>query len=564
MCNKTIDKSRSMIRYIVFSVILIFLPGMAGRVLAQEEIDKEIVVVKPYEPSLSDAFKINVLPRISDSIPIRPDFNYSIEPKKFETEFHVRPISPAKLVGVPLKKLYKSYLKIGIGNYLIPMGELRINSLRSKKGQWGLALQHYSINGKIKLDNDQKVSPGYFENSGSLYGKKIFNRAYLAGEVKGAWDGANYYGYHPSLDTSLNEDNIGQRYLKIDGRVQMGSIHPDSTHLNYTWTLDYLYTGDRDNNSEHAFLINADVNKRFRSGNTLGLALKGNYYRTGPGIDSINNTVVSAKPWIGKTTADFSYRVGVELLADVRGDEVAPHFYPDAYLQIGVVKGLLVPYLGADGKLQVNNYRSVIEENMYISPGLKVANTSHNLRGYVGLKGSLSKAVSYDIHASYSVISKMPFYANDTLDILGNTFTVVYDDLRLTRLRGELLVRPSDRLSFLLLAGYDQYDLDNLEKPWHKPEITASFATEYNLRNKILLDASLNYLGERFAPGTPLDAEMIALEGFVDLNLGIEYRYTKLLSAFVRLNNILGARNYFWNQYPAIGFNVMAGFTYAL
>ena len=75
-------------------------------------------------------------------------------------------------------------------------------------------------------------------------------------------------------------------------------------------------------------------------------------------------------------------------------------------------------------------------------------NTSHNLRGYVGLKGSLSKAVSYDISASYSMISKMPFYVNDTSSVLGNTFAVTYDDLRLTRIRGELLIRPSDRTQF--------------------------------------------------------------------------------------------------------------------
>jgi len=562
--EKKIDMDSSIIKHIVTFIAAILLLGLTGLMRAQDELNKEIVVVKPYEPSLSDAFKINVLPRVSDSISIHPDFNYSIEPKKFETAFHVRPISPAKLVGVPLKKLYKSYLKVGFGNYLIPLGELRINSLRSKKSQWGLSLQHYSINGKIKLDNDQKVSPGYFENSGTLYGKKIFNNAYLAGNFKGAWDGVNFYGYHTSLDTSLNEDDIKQYYLKLDGRVKMGSTHKDSSHLNYTWTLDYNYTNDKLKNNEHAFLLGADVNKRFRSGNTLGLGLVGDYYRTSLSIDSINNTVVSAKPWLGKTTADFTYRVAVELLADIRGDEVSPHFYPDAYLQIGVVRGILVPYLGVDGKLQVNNYRTVIDENMYITPGLKVANTSHNLRGYVGLKGSLSQAVSYDISASYSMISKMPFYVNDTTTVLGNTFAVTYDDLRLTRIRGELLIQQSDRLSFLLLGVYDQYDLDNLEKPWHKPEITASFATEYNLRNKILLDASLNYMGERFAPGTPLDTEMITLKGFVDLNLGLEYRYTKLLSAFLRLNNILGARNYFWNQYPAIGFNVMAGFTYAL
>jgi hypothetical protein len=293
--------NRSIMKHVnIIPAVLILMGATTGWLQAQEEIDKEIVVVKPYEPSLSDAFKINVLPTVSDSISIRPDFNYTIEPKKFETAFHIRRISPAKLVDVPLNKLYKSYLKIGMGNYLIPLGELRINSVRSKKGQWGLSLRHYSINGKIRLDNDEKVSPGYFENSGSLYGKKIFNKAYLLGEVKGAWDGTNFYGYHASLDTNLEEDAIKQRYLKLDGRLRMGSIHPDSLHLNYEWTLDYQHTGDKHDNQEHAFLLNADLNKRFRSGNTLGLGLKGDYYRTSPSIDSINNTVVSARPWFGR------------------------------------------------------------------------------------------------------------------------------------------------------------------------------------------------------------------------------------------------------------------------
>jgi len=71
-------------------------------------------------------------------------------------------------------------------------------------------------------------------------------------------------------------------------------------------------------------------------------------------------------------------------------------------------------------------------------------------------------------------------------------------------------------------------------------------------------------MGKRYAPATPLDTEMITLKGYVDLNLGLEYRYTKILSGFVRLNNILGTRYQAWNQYPGMGFNVLFGFTYAL
>ena len=116
----------------------------------------------------------------------------------------------------------------------------------------------------------------------------------------------------------------------------------------------------------------------------------------------------------------------------------------------------------------------------------------------------------------------------------------------------------------LLRVTYDHYKMDALEKPWHRPNLAISLDEQYSLHNKILVDLGVYYMGKRVAPGTPLDTEMHTMKGFVDLNLGFEYRYTKILSGFVRLNNILGARNYTWNQYPAMGFNILFGFTYAL
>ena len=105
----------------------------------------------------------------------------------------------------PLKKLYKSYLKLGFGNYMIPLGELRINSIRSKKGQWGFSLRHYSINGKIKLDNDEKVSPGFFENSGSLYGKKIFKNADDARESLDPSAQENFIAWHEHFNKERSD-----------------------------------------------------------------------------------------------------------------------------------------------------------------------------------------------------------------------------------------------------------------------------------------------------------------------------------------------------------------------
>jgi hypothetical protein len=55
----------------------------------------------------------------------------------------------------------------------------------------------------------------------------------------------------------------------------------------------------------------------------------------------------------------------------------------------------------------------------------------------------------------------------------------------------------------------------------------------------------------------------VELKGYVDANLGFEYRY-KQLSGFVQFNNIAAAKYQRWNYYPSQRFNFMIGLTYSL
>ena len=52
------------------------------------------------------------------------------------------------------------------------------------------------------------------------------------------------------------------------------------------------------------------------------------------------------------------------------------------------------------------------------------------------------------------------------------------------------------------------------------------------------------------------------MKGIVDINLGAEYRYSKMLSFFVNFNNIANTRYYRWEKYPSQRFNLMAGLTF--
>ena len=52
------------------------------------------------------------------------------------------------------------------------------------------------------------------------------------------------------------------------------------------------------------------------------------------------------------------------------------------------------------------------------------------------------------------------------------------------------------------------------------------------------------------------------LNGLVDVNLEGEYRYSKMLSFFARVNNIANQRYYRWERYPTQRFNFMIGLTF--
>ena len=52
------------------------------------------------------------------------------------------------------------------------------------------------------------------------------------------------------------------------------------------------------------------------------------------------------------------------------------------------------------------------------------------------------------------------------------------------------------------------------------------------------------------------------LKSVGDISLGVEYRYSKMLSFFANFNNIANMRYYRWEKYPSQRFNFMVGLTF--
>ncbi|HAF30471.1 MAG TPA: hypothetical protein DCG75_15620 [Bacteroidales bacterium] len=550
-------------KILIYTCILGFLVLTPNYLNAQEKLVKEVQVVKPYEPTISDAYKLTHLPKITDTVKTIPEIKYILQTKPMNVGYSVTPIMPAKMVGEPLSKLYNSYVKIGLGTKMLPMFEAYVNNKRSKDYSIGAYYKFLNSIGQATFDNDEKEFAGFSDNDLRFFGKKYIKSSVIQGDLGLLSNTRYFYGYDTRVDTILQKENIKQNFLTLDLNANYKSNYVDSTHVNYDFGVSLDYTKDNFENNELGFTIAGDVNKIFTK-EMVGVNVAIEHYSTSESIDSSNNTIIRINPWLGIFGDKWRVKAGININSDMRGDNSKALYYPVGHLEYDMANHYLIPYAGVDGKLEVNNFQKMSQINPFLVPGTGILNTDHKIILYGGIRGNFNSTTYYNFKVSYALIDNMPFFVNDLVnsDSIGNKFGVVYDDITLLNYFGEISVSPSEALSFHVKANYKDYEMTDEAEPWHKPRFDLQFTTRYNLRQKIILKADILSIGKRFVKLN--DAGSIGeLESAIDINFGAEYRYSRVLSGFIQLNNLLSDNYYEWNYYPSYGFNILVGVTYS-
>jgi hypothetical protein len=233
-------------------------------------------------------------------------------------------------------------------------------------------------------------------------------------------------------------------------------------------------------------------------------------------------------------------------------------------LQYNVIEDLLIPYFGFSGGIKSNDFRSIARENPFTLPGLQVKNTNNLIQLNLGFKGRFSRSSSFNISGAYGVYEDMFFFLPDSNGI-ENKFNVVYDNVQLMQFRGEFAIKKSEKFNAFLTTNYYHYTCDSQQYAWHKPTYDMTLALKYNLKNKIIAGIDIYNQGETWSRIWHNDQnvpEIIKVKSIIDVNLNVEYRYTKLLSFYVNANNLIHRKNYYWSNYPVQRFNIMAGLSY--
>ena len=99
------------------------------------------------------------------------------------------------------------------------------------------------------------------------------------------------------------------------------------------------------------------------------------------------------------------------------------------------------------------------------------------------------------------------------------------------------------------------------EKVSHKPNITFDVSAPINLRDKIKVIPTFSYFGKRNSAVSQKDFKELPTQ--FHFNLALQYHYSKILSAYLHLNNLNGSNKELWRDYQEIGFNCVFGLSYS-
>jgi len=556
--------------------MLIVLNGVTSPVLMAQSKDQEVTIIAPYKPTILDAGKMNFSPVITDTVVDRKPMIYSVQTvKPLFSDFQTEPLSPVLIDLDSKDTLRRNYLKTGFGNYTTPYAELYSNSLRSDEYSLGFHARHLSSSGQITDYATSKFS----HNLISLFGKKYLKDKVLSGNIFYQRDVVHYYGFKPDdyPENVIDEDDIKQRFQLIGLDAGLASDDSRKNDFNYSSGIRFYQLTDLFSTSETYFGINGNAHTKneffdFVKRQELGADVNLEIYNNKDSLQHQGNFMMNLTPYISLNFGYLDLKIGLN--AAISADSsVKVHAYPDIYASYQVVQGYLRFYAGISGELKRNSYKLVSDENPWVNPlfPLNYTNTRYNIKG--GFTGNFNKATDYNFKVSYSEVKNMLFYVNnfpepystyDTTAAPGIKFTGLYDDVKLTEVSVEARYEQSEKMNLRFGAVYRDYNMTNLTKPWHKPAFEAKIGANYKINDQIIVTGDLIYQGKIYARIMEDNTwKVSSREGFIDLNLGAEYKYSDKISAFFHINNITATRYYKWYNYPSQRINAMLGLTFS-
>ncbi|MFV0506328.1 MAG: hypothetical protein ACK5L5_06405 [Bacteroidales bacterium] len=593
---------------IIFSITIVCGVQLAKAQSNSEELIKQVEVVKEFDPEAMEVFKIESFPTTDKSTNKPTNFEYDISASPYTSaEGSINPIAPAKMTGLPNNSGNYGYVRLGLGNYSTPYGEIFLNSKNKKHSKliFGAHAKHLSSRGGVNLLDGPKVEPAYSNNTATLFGKYGGNKFHATLALDFCRNRADYYGWSNSMHETIlplisaSTDDIlsleKNTFTKYGASLLFGnnSISNENNGLNYDIGMSIhvmdLYSGQTETHSKIKTDINTKMND-FTVGAQLALEnadMKDIFGGTKPSGTTMlpsnfdnNKSTVYVSPYLKKQVQNVDIYVGINTAFNFENSNIDTAYVQGfSYANFFIAPDLKLAWQASE-KLNVNARLSgeqnfgymggIVEQIPYVNPTqLCYAPNTNRYFAEISGKYDIISPLELKLSINYSVYTDKAqyVYGASPVSLVGlRTFALQKDDFNNLEVDFQLTYKFSEVLQASGAAQLIKSSGKIFEKDAYNPNLSLLFSGRYN-KNGIYVSPQFRFVdvGTAYAfdyENRSSKYKKLDIDNILDLSIEGGYEIMERFSVFCRLNNLLFQDYEFWYGYTNQSFNGLLGLSY--
>lgn len=529
---------------------------------------RELTVERQYSPEIRDASKINILPDVKNPGMEQGTIKFADYSVPYEIKPQVSVLKPKSYFSDLDYSKNRGYLSIGANSYPgfgLDAGYKVLNTETDLLNVYG---SYKYAGGKVdylQADRNRKMKVNDFFIGAD--GRHKFDSFVLNAGLNYTRSYYNYYGNPFSSVDTLSDKRQHTSIFDFN----LGLSSKEGSDLYYKLGMDYSYLKNSflsdlrtRGNAEHQFNFNWDLNTVLSSEVRFGVlgsvdnyfySVDEGYYRGNGAASGLKNfSLLSGVPYFafegGNWDARFGLRVNYSLGLSYR--VAAPYiifnFKP-------YDKGTI--YVNVDGGVYDHSLKDMYEENRYVDPDYRLADSKSPFSGTAGFRTNLDR-FTLDIFGGYSKIKNEYFFVPTHY---GNMLAE-YSDASLVKFGLSAKYLLQQNFDFGLSAEYNRWKLNNSSmEAWNRPAFQADLNLGYQVQDfPLRIDAV--YHIETGRKGKDIVTDQAAdMKNVNELNAKVSMPLSRTFSLFAGANNLLNQSYDLWYGFPARKFSVMGGFS---
>jgi len=572
--------------FFVYTVLLIWFS--LSFMYAQDEADEglstqEVLVVKSYTPSLSDAFKITEGPKIPDSLKAtNKALTYKIMPVDVVSTFEPNKATPLKLKKRSPSTPFNTFFSGGFGS--MSQLYLNISSVIELDRTQRFGLNVYRDGFGSDVGNSQLKSSQSFSQFGTHHNLRS-NNYNVNTQLQFTAQKNNYYGlYDRNWDNFLIESitpEVKRNYFKFRSYWDWFDSFLRSLSFQANITSDNFTT------SEQQLHIKADFTTPFAGGK----------FQANSEIQGQNS--LFSQPFFENQTQEFTQaigKVGLEWLynendlklkigagvAYFEGDESLNsklNYFPEIEIFYQKKGNSIAPYLTASGGVRLNSYRETVFFNPYIAPITDLKPTLNKYNAALGIRSSVSSVLNFNFGLLYDQVENYQFYQRLPLNIKGsndafrlsNAFENKYANVDLYGVKAQIRIDLAKNNFVHFETVYRYFELTDDQVLFNIPALQMNWKSQFKFKDILTLAVNGEVLGNRTAlehiflqdqANQSIYPEEISLPLFLRSTAHLTLKLNEQFDAFIKGRFSNSDIHGQWGYFQEPSFMLLGGITY--